>query len=202
MLRKSTILSLMVITITLCFMLGMLSSAKALTIYANQLSQPSWELGTNYWTGDQISVPSINAIIFGIMGTEYTELYKSNHSKGYSQGIDEGSLAGSYNTIFDNTINDPTEATIGWNNGTPHILPIAYLLVKDGKATPAWYLFKLNNWDGQDSIELLNFWPGPGGAISHVSLYGKSTSVPEPTTLLLLGSGLLALGILRRKFKP
>ncbi len=50
-------------------------------------------------------------------------------------------------------------------------------------------------------LVLTNFWPG-AGAISHVTLYGTSVDpgpvftpllVPEPTTVLLLGIGLVGL---------
>jgi hypothetical protein len=54
-------------------------------------------------------------------------------------------------------------------------------------------------WNGTDPISLEGFWPNQG-AISHVSIFG-TTPVPEPTTMLLLGSGLLGLWGFRRKFK-
>lgn len=74
-----------------------------------------------------------------------------------------------------------------------------YLLVKDGRHAPAWYLFDLQNlnpggaWNGTDPLVLSGFWPGPG-AISNVRVYGA----PEPTSLLLIGLGLVGVAGLRR----
>ncbi|WP_367361272.1 PEP-CTERM sorting domain-containing protein [Syntrophus sp. (in: bacteria)] len=55
-------------------------------------------------------------------------------------------------------------------------------------------------WDGTETIEVNGFWTGKG-AISHLSLLGTSTAVPEPTTMLLLGLGLVGLAGVGRKFK-
>jgi hypothetical protein len=53
-------------------------------------------------------------------------------------------------------------------------------------------------WNGTDDLEINDFWPA-GGAISHLSLYGTRTSVPEPATLSLLAVGMLGAGVLRRR---
>lgn len=39
-----------------------------------------------------------------------------------------------------------------------------------------------------------------GCGVSHISQYGGTTTVPEPTTLLLLGLGITGIGFLGRKF--
>jgi hypothetical protein len=119
------------------------------------------------------------------------ELYKQNVGGGES-----GSLAGSYETTFSNSPTDPSDALIEYVGGA--IAEDAFLLVKDGNQTPAWYLFDLSGWNGTDDLVLTGFWPDQG-AISHVSLYGGTTTVPEPGTLILLGSGLFGLALYGRK---
>jgi hypothetical protein len=141
--------------------------------------------------GDQTSQAEINAYLAATY--DFDELYKQDVGGGES-----GSLAGSYETTFSNTPTDPADALIEYVDGQP-IAEDAFLLVKDGNQTPAWYLFDLSGWDGMEDLVLTGFWPNQG-AISHVSLYGgTSTTVPEPGTLLLLGSGLVGLALYGRK---
>jgi hypothetical protein len=122
-----------------------------------------------------------------------------------------GSESGSYNNYYsvENVIptSDPAGLNIVFEGGTLPSIP-SYLFVKDGNANPNWYFYNLSNfqWNGTDLLKLQDFWIGDGqlgrGAISHVSLYGTSAPVPEPATMLLLGSGLVGLaGFGRKKFK-
>jgi hypothetical protein len=149
-------------------------------------------------TGDQTSQAEIDAAIAAFLGIS-VELYKQNVG-----GAEEGALAGSYTTEFFNTPDDPEDATITYDGGDI-VGPIAYLLIKDGASSPAWYLFNLTSlgWNGMETIEIQDFWAGAGpagrGAISHLTLYGGTTSVPEPATLSLLAVGLLGTGVLRRR---
>lgn len=153
----------------------------------------------NVATGNQTSQAQIDVAIAGILGSA-TELYKQNVG-----GAEVGSLAASYTTTFNNTPADPSDATITYVGG-PIVGPTAYLLVKDGNQTPAWYLYNLTNlgWNGTEVLQLTGFWPAQG-AISHVSLYGTTGNGDIPgtpdsgSTVALLGLGLTLLAIARRK---
>lgn len=162
---------------------GMTLSAHALSITPASLPQ---------FTGNQTSQSQIDVAIAPIIGGASFQ-YKQNVG-----GAELGPLAGSYETTFSNSASDPSDALIhyvgGQNVGSP-----AWLLVKDGNQSPAWYLFNLTAlaWNGTDDLVLTGFWPAQG-AISHVSLYG--TAVPDgAATAVLLGMGLLGLVTLSRK---
>jgi hypothetical protein len=75
---------------------------------------------------------------------------------------------------------------------------VCYLLVKDGAQKPAQYLFDISGWDGNSDISVIGFWPDKG-AISNVQILGTATRVPEPSTVALLGSGIAALYLRRRR---
>lgn len=150
-------------------------------------------LNVTRWEGNQTSQSQIDAIIGPILGSS-VELYKNDVGEG-----ETGALAGSYDTTFV-PATDPSGATIVYTGGLA-VGPTAYMLVKDGASTPAWYLFNLTalGWNGTDTLELQSFWPQQG-AISHVTLYGSTASVPEPGLLALMGIGLTGMGIgLRRR---
>lgn len=110
---------------------------------------------------------------------------------------DDGTFGSSYDTIFSNTSSDPQDATILYLGGTYMDCSACYLVVKDGKQSPAQYFYDISNWNGTETIQLTGFWPYKG-AISNVAIWGQATSVPEPGTLLLFGTA-LAFGALRRR---
>lgn len=173
----------------------LLAAGLACSAFALDINPLSGTLNVTRWEGDQTSQAQIDATIAAFLGSA-TFQYKQDQGGGES-----GALAGSYNTVFLNTPTDPSGATITYTGGAV-LADTRFLLVKDGNATPAWYLFNLTalGWNGTDTLNLANFWPNQG-AISHVSLYGGGTSVPDSgTTVALLGASLLALGMLRRRF--
>jgi hypothetical protein len=96
-----------------------------------------------------------------------------------------------------NSLSDPSGGAISWVGSGPVAKDNIFLLVKDGNQNPSAYLFNISGWNGTELLSLSNFWPGPGGAISHVSIY--ASGVPDGgTTLILLGIGLAGLGAARR----
>ncbi len=99
------------------------------------------------------------------------------------------------NAVVDDAVSgDATAGTIDLDGG------FLYLLAKygnkkvPGTSNPAFYVWYVGGLSGDVSI--------PTSGLSHLTAYNPSTSVPDGgTTLLLLGTGLSALGLARRKFR-
>ena len=155
------------------------------------------------WTSNDTNNLTVSEIEALTGMTDLTSLYKND------VGTGEGGepFAGSYTTVYSNTPADPSEALITYDGG-PAIdtSQPTVLVVKDGNQEPAQYLFDLTNvvanpnaWNGTDPLHLVDFWPTEG-AISHIEILGGTgTSVPEPISLLLFGTGLVGIGLVSRK---
>jgi hypothetical protein len=179
---------LLKVLVVLCALLLFAAPANALSITPSTIPQN---------TGDQNDMPDIWAAIKPIITPldPMSPLYKSSVG-----GAEEGSLAGSYQTTYSNTLSDPSDALIKYTGGCSIGGTDVWLLVKDGNQKPAWYLFDLDllGWNGLEDLRLSGFWPRKG-AISNVSLYGTWQQVQEPATLLLLGFGIIGLAAVGRK---
>lgn len=68
-----------------------------------------------------------------------------------------------------------------------------------GNNPDEWFVYALNPMISSGSWQFVNVF-GRGGGLSHIQLYGipGGTTVPEPSTLALLGIGMLAAGFARR----
>jgi hypothetical protein len=153
-------------------------------------------------SGDETSVPDIEAIIYPLM-PDTIEVYRVTPGNPNTEGY---VLADSYETEFLPTFEIKEDAIIRYVSGSI-ISPIAYLLAKDGQGIPSvandgWFLYNLTGlgWTGTEDITITGLWPAQG-SFSHISIYDAPTTVPEPSTLLLFGLGLIGLAGVRRKVK-
>jgi len=145
--------------------------------------------------GNDSSQSAIETLIQANFGP-LTVLYKQNQSP----FTEEGSFAANYSTTFNNSDLTDSDARISYVSGTPINSDPVYALIKDGNATPNWYLFDISGWNGTDNVDFASFFNGQKN-VSHVSLYGNQVGVPDGgTTIALLGFALVGIGALRNKF--
>lgn len=129
---------------------------------------------------------------------------------GSTEGVSASDLTKIGGLSFSNTTNDFSNFSLDRNNANLSGYTTFVLGVKDG-ADPKWAGFLLDL-----SLAVNNVLSGTvsmtGGSFSHFALYGirgtptpnniPETPVPEPASLLLLGSGLAVAGHrLRRRFQ-
>lgn len=141
-------------------------------------------------SGDQVEIDWINSVL----GTSYST---DDFTK-----IDTPEGAGWLQT-YNDTGTAVEDYTFAYNFGSEP----EYFLVKTGNLKSElgdyrWFLFtndsELFNWgvinlEGYNLLEI--------GKLSHVGLVGETAPVPEPATMLLLGSGLLGLAGFRKRIK-
>jgi hypothetical protein len=95
-------------------------------------------------------------------------------------------------------ITEPNSGKINYQDPTDPVTvdtgDSLYLLAKMGNKSYVWYVGNV------DSVEVPDTLGAKGTGLSHVTLFGGTTSVPDGgTTLGLLGLGMMGLGYLRRR---
>ena len=112
-------------------------------------------------------------------------IYLARHD---AQGPTDGPFADNFDVDFNDT-----EADVSWDL-TGEGVTLSFILVKYGDNYDVYGVTDAQEVQSDGTIE------APQG-ISHISFFGEEGRVvtPEPTTLLLLGTGLAGLALLRRK---
>ncbi len=143
-------------------------------------------------SGTDSSQSAINTKI-AAWASPATLLYKSTQGTGSSE---DGSFEDSYNTTYGTLT--LASAIIAYDGPTAINSNPVYALIKDGNL--GWYFYGINNWNGTDSIQFSGYYGGNQGKISHVSIYGTHSNVPDGgSTLALVGLAIAGLGLARRK---
>lgn len=131
--------------------------------------------------------------------TSLALVYKQNVG-----GNEEGTFAGSYQTVFGPTLQDASTALITFDGAPDPFISGSriFLYVKDGTPRP-YYIFDISSWNGREALQLTSFYTGPG-SISQISIF-RALGAPPPlvpdggSTVAFLGCAVTALEYFRRK---
>jgi hypothetical protein len=127
---------------------------------------------------------------------DLVELYKATQAT----LSDEGAFQNSYNTAFGVADLGLANARISYVSDPAISSNSVYVLIKDGDL--GWSFWDISGWNGTDAIEFSSFYGGNQGKISHVTIYGPSSAVPDGgLTVMLLGLGVGSLALFSRKFR-
>ena len=167
---------------------------------AASISFGSTTLTTTCTTNDNTNFGGSQVLtqVAGCFGASLLDPLTLLYKQDVGASSDSGLFSTSYSTTFANTPTDPKDGKVTYVGGSSMDCLACYLVVKDGNHSPAQYFFNISSWNGTDAINLIDFWP-QGGAISNIAIWGQATAVPEPATLLLVGSGLGLAALKRRR---